>query len=273
MMNRKSVLIAVLCLLFPLLLSACKTEDKYTGYVLPFPMDIVVESQTDSKTRYWEVDKETIQRLNLGVESCDGLTEVGKIVDAGRETSRPVYEKNRKIYEQEGLEPKEMTVVVPETAYAHPDPHYPNLVVALVDGEPAIFQFSSFSGFGYHPESGDRIAPSDLVAIYGLTSPDAIREIRVSSQEEDQDVVPKATITEQAEIKRFLDAIQSWDDWGWPAGARDPDTAYPRYYVEGDLANGFTFSFDLTPKTNNIEWASFRFLGNEALNAWIESHV
>lgn len=272
-MNRKPVLLVVLCLLFPLLFSACKTEDKYTGYMLPSPMHIVVEGQMDSETRYWEVDKETIQLLNLAVESCDGLTEVGKIVDAGRETSRAVYEKNRKIYEQEGLKPKEMTVVIPETAYAHPDPRYPNLVVALLDGKPAIFKFSNFSGFDYHPEAGERIAPGDLVAIYGLTSPKAIREIRVSSQEEDQDVVLKATITDQAEIQRFLDVIQNWDDWGWPARGHNPDTEYPRYYVEGELANGFSFTFYLTSKEDSVEWANFWFTGSEALIAWIESHV
>ena len=273
MMNRKPVLLVVLCLLFPLLLSACKTGDKYTGYVLPYPMDIVVEGQMDNEMCYWEVDEETIQRLNLAVESCDALTEVGTIDNAGFETTRPVYEKDREIYKQEKLEPKRMTVVIPETAYAHPDPRYPNLVVALLDGKPAIFKFSTFSGFDYHPEAGERIAPGNLIAIYGLMSPEAIREIRVSSQEENQDVVLKATITDQAEIQRFLDVIQNWDDWGWPARGHNPDTEYPRYYVEGELANGFSFTFYLSSKEDSIEWANFWFTGSEALTAWIKSQV
>ena len=272
-MYRKLVLIAAFLLLSVFSFSACKNEDGHPCWTPPFPMLIVVEGQMDNEMCYWEVDEETIQRLNLAVESCDGLTEVGKIADAGLETTRPVYEKDREIYKQEKLEPKRMTVVIPETAYAHPDPRYPNLVVALLDGEPAIFQFSNFSGSGYHPEAGDRVAPSDLIATYGLTSPEAIREIRVSSQEEDQDLALKATITDQAEIQRFLDVIQNWDDWGWPARGHNPDTEYPRYYVEGELANGFSFTFDLTSKEYSVEWANFWFTGSEALTAWIESHV
>lgn len=273
-MYRKLVLIAAFLLLSVFSFSACKNEDGHPCWTPPFPMHIVVEGQMDNEMCYWEVDEETIQRLNLAVESCDGLTEVGKIADAGLETTRPVYEKDREIYKQEKLEPKRMTVVIPETAYAHPDPRYPNLVVALLDGEPAIFQFSNFSGSGYHPEAGDRVAPSDLVAIYGLTSPEAIREIRVSSQEEDQDVVLKATIADQAEIQRFLDLIHNWgDDWAEPARGHDPEIAYPKYYVEVDLANGFSFTFDLTVKTGTIDWAMFYFRNNEALNVWIESHV
>ena len=268
-MTERNTKIAFVFLIFSFLsLSACKNK-KEVGVSLQLPMEIVL----DGHKSYSEVDQETIERLNLAVESCDGLTEAGTIQNAGSEVYRVVYEKPFSEYNEVGREPVENMVTVPEIAYVHPDPRYPNLVVALVDEKPAIFEFTNYIGSSYFPASGDRIAPSDLIAIYGLTTPDRIREIRVSTQEKDQKAVLNATITNQAEIQDFLDAIHDWDAWGQPSGTfDDPDDYYPEYDIEVDLENGFSFTMRFWPK-NCIRWAMFSFSSSESLTAWIESHV
>ena len=264
MMLRK---LAPLGILFALLFSACMSEDNTIGLHPPSPMLVYIDDQMDDQLAYEEVDQETIQRLNLAVESCEGLKAVGTFAEAGQKVHRYVFEK------KDQPAPVETLVTLPDTAYAHPDPRYPNLIVALLDGKPAIFAFNSFTGGHYFPESGDRIAPNNLIAIYGLTTPDTIREIRVSSQEKDQKTVLNATITDQTEIQRFLDAIHDWDDWGQHAGTfDDPDDYYPVYYIEVDLENGFSFKMSFWPP-NCIDWAMFSFSSSESLTAWIESHV
>lgn len=253
-------------ILFALLFSACKTVDKTIGLHPPLPLYLSVDGINGYQMAYVEVDQATIQRLNLAVESCEGLTELGTLARAGEEVSRHVFDNTDQA-------PVETMVTLPEAAYAHPNPRYPNLVVALLDGKPAIFAFDSFTGNHYFPASGDRIAPSDLIAIYGLTTPDRIREIRVSTQEKDQKAVLNATITNQAEIQDFLDAIHDWDAWGQPSGTfDDPDDYYPEYDIEVDLENGFSFTMHFWPK-NCIRWAMFSFSSSESLTAWIESHV
>jgi len=267
----KDAILCVILLLTVLPLSACEKELRDgVGVSAQLPMELVlVEGRS-----YSEIDQETIQRLNLSVESCKGLTEVGKIHNAGSKVNRVVYDKPISEYMGVAREPVENLVTVPETAYAHPDPRYPNLIVALVDGEPAIFEFANLLGRGYyHPEEGDRITPGDLVAIYGLTSPEAIREIQVYGQENKQDDVLKATVSDPGEIQQFLDAIRDLDNWGLPLGSSDPDDDFPWYYVHVDLANEFSFDLRFTPKTNSIAWANFWFPSNEALNTWIKSQV
>ena len=97
--------------------------------------------------QYNELDLETIENMKLSVPTCDGLTEVGKISggfflskelqdDAcGVLTIARVLLKNKKDYC-----PTPTEAQIDKIIYAHPNPEYPNMVVARIDGEPAIFQ-------------------------------------------------------------------------------------------------------------------------------------
>ena len=226
---------------------------------------------------YGELDLETIQNLKLSVESCDGLTEIGKI-SGGNISRTELFDDTRSTAtgQRIRLKNKKDYTALPEAAqfdkiiYAHPNPAYPNLVVARIDGEPAIFQFYCCArGKGLNIDAAIR-------DVYGVTAPEKIQAVRIayytklSSEYEAQ----KTTITDRAELEAFFDAISelfgkepTYIDYS------DPTKEYPWYDCRIELANGFSFGIGYNPQHNEVCFIGGNCEGNEALAAWLESHA
>ena len=250
-MKREMVTATLLIMLCCLVLTACgsKPEPAYD------PMTVVVDHYV-----YGEVPKDTLKKLGISVESCDGLAVAGAIEDAGREVVRPVFEN----FESE---PEVTYVKNPDTAYVHPNPSYPNLVVALVDGEPAVFQFCN-GIVEWMPSA------QELREKYGLTSADAIREIHVYNQKAGQKAVLVATVTSKEEIQTFYNLLAQIDDKG--SGVFDHYegvSEFPVYIVDVALSNGFSMEVSYYPNYSSIEWAGLYFHGNNSVSAWFDSYV
>lgn len=247
-MNRKGLFCFVCAILCCLTLSACGTKT-----VVASPMVIEVDH-----LMYEEVTGDQIRKLGIAVENCEGLTIAGAVEDAGRETVRMKYDN----FESE---PEVTNVKTPDMAYVHPNPSYPNLVVALVDGEPAVFQFCN--------SIVQRVTPAqELREKYGLTSADAIREIRIRSREAyDRKAVTYPAITDRKEIERFYDVFSKVSGNGCGYG----DDGYDNniYYVDVSLANGFSFDVWLYHDASAVSWGGLIFVCPDDLDAWICSHA
>lgn len=208
---------------------------------------------------YAELDQERIQNLNLAVSSCDGLTACGVINEAGDEIIRKVFQS------KDDPDPEIQTVTLGETAYAHPDPRYPNLIVVLIDGKPAVFQYCN----------GGLSGGAQLKEMYGINGPNKIREIQIRSQKDKQKAVLEATVTAPAELEAFCDALDS--EQGSLGRTRDTSVngTFPVYLLEVVLDNGFSFSFDYFPNRGDgcVHFAGEFFASSEQINTWISSHV
>lgn len=249
------------------------------------PLEPMVISTTDRV--YQEVDQETIRELGLAVASCDGLTELGKIPDAGQTVTRPIYEKW-------GEEPTLTAVTVPEIAYAHPDPRYPNLMVALVDGAPAIFQFCNFIA----PYFGDL----KLEDVYGPLTVDTVKSVSVRIRREPTgSYEPKPLVTDREAIAAFCDAFHAqytlsdseleeisalrrrYNEW-LPENAEGLEYSeiaelrelhcgwLPEYWVDIELSNGFRVSLSYYPERYSYEYGMDGGLGSKQMNEWFDAH-
>lgn len=251
-MNMRKLFILLIAALFCCVaFSACNS-----GSVVPQePMRIIV----NNNRVYAELDQETIQKLNLAVPSCDGLTACGIINGAGEKETRRVLKS------KDDRNPTVQTVTVGETAYTHPDSRYPNLVVALVSGEPAVFQYCN----------GGLSEGSALKEMYGIGDANKIREIQIRSQQAGQKAVLEATVTDPAELEAFCDALDS--EQGSLGRTRDTSVngTFPVYLLEVVLDNGFSFSFDYFPNRGDgcVHFAGEFFASSEQINTWISSHV
>ena len=160
-------------------------------------------------------------------------------------------------------------VTIDDTAYAHPNPRYPNLVVALVDGAPAIFKFS-----------GGKASGKSVIDVirdqYGLTSAEIIREIRVSSQQFRQASVLETTVTDRTELQRFFDAFTELRpslETDYAGGEGEGEDSFPVYFFEVVLETGFSFQLDYLPENNKIGLAGCYTASDETMNAWLRSYV
>lgn len=249
------------------------------------PLEPMTISTTDRV--YQEVDQATIRELGLAVASCDGLTELGKIPKAGQTVTRPIYEKW-------GEEPTLTAVTVPEIAYAHPDPRYPNLMVALVDGAPAIFQFCNFIA----PYFGDL----KLEDVYGPLTVDTVKSVSVRIRREPTgSYEPKPLVTDREAIAAFCDAFHAqytlsdseleeisalrrrYNEW-LPENAEGLEYSeiaalrelhcgwLPQYLVDIELSNGFQVSLSYYPERYSYEYGMDGGLGSKQMNEWFDAH-
>ena len=125
---------------------------------------------------YRELKPSEVRKLHLSVNSCEGLTELGKATDA--------------YGDYHGAN------TFPGIAYAYPDPDYPNLVVAPVNGVPKVFSFFYFD----HPPVYTR----ELQQIYGSLPADKIT-IKNRGAESDMEIA----ITDREAIAQFFDAFNA----------------------------------------------------------------
>lgn len=218
---------------------------------------------------YYELDLETIQNLNLAVESCDGLTEIGKFdpngiaseyMDDGSYRIRRIIRKTKEDYDA-----KVTVATIAETVYAHPNPQYPNLLVAVVDGEPAVFQWAGFDG----NKSLDIRAL--MKEVYGVTDAEKIRALCVKKIQGIDTGILETTVTDRAELEAFYDAISKLSGVGeeyLPSEAG----SYPFYECVVELENGFHIVLSYSPNDNRLTYTGLSFEANDALAEWITAH-
>lgn len=303
-LRNRAILCAILILLL-LAFCACQAQNEQSGgsastptsqetggqivstevLMTSVPLEPMCISTTDRV--YQEVDQATIRELGLAVASCDGLTELGKIPDAGQTVTRPIYEKW-------GEEPTLTAVTVPEIAYAHPDPRYPNLMVALVDGAPAIFQFCNFVA----PYFGDL----KLEDVYGPLTVDTVKSVSVRIRREVYgSYEPKPQVTDREAIAAFCDAFHAqytlsdseleeisalrrrYNEW-LPENAEGLEYSeiaalrqlhcgwLPEYWVDIELSNGFQVSLSYYPERYSYEYGMDGGLGSKQMNEWFDAH-
>ena len=240
---------------------------------------------------YLEVTPYKVRKLHLSVGSCEGLTELGKVTEAyGRD---------------------DRTYTFPEIAYVYPDPDYPNLVVASLNGTPTVYAFSAFDH--------DPVYTKELQQIYGALPADKI-VIRSKNADPDSEI----EITNPEAIAQFFDAFNalpgdactnsgnsddngrdsnenlvvaspdenndSYDDFvDDSSDAYDEDTEdgsdYYSDYVQYDavvyLSNGFRFDFSYVPAhtfdsreiESYLRAAGTSFDSSQALDDWFAAHV
>lgn len=230
---RKVIFACVLVSLCSVIFSAC-----FYNSTPPEPLPITVGNRV-----YAEVTQDTIKKFDLSVESCAGLSEIGKIDDSSE--------------------------YVTGTVYVHPDPRYPNLVVALIDEKPRIFLFSNFTGCSVR---------MDMIRdIHGLTAADSIQEITIRrSQQFGEESTVEATITEKAEIERFLDALHDFTGTAGGIGslANQSDNEYPHYFLDVRLSNGFSCEFHYYPKLKLFAHSlTDFFVISDSMQKWIHAQV
>ena len=125
---------------------------------------------------FLEVTPYKVRKLHLSVDSCEGLTEFGKVTEA---------------YGYDAP-----TDTPPKIAYVYPDPDYPNLVVAPVNGVPKVYAFSAFD---HNP-----VYTKELQQIYGPLPADKI-VIRSKNADPDSEI----EITNPEAIAQFFDAFNA----------------------------------------------------------------
>lgn len=242
-------------LLFAILFCCVAFSACNSGSVVPQePMRIIVNNSV-----YAELDQETIQKLNLAVPSCDGLTACGIINGAGKKETRRVLKS------KDDRNPTVQTVTVGETAYTHPDSRYPNLVVALVSGEPAVFQYCN----------GGLSEGSALKEMYGIGDANKIREIQIRSQQAGQKAVLEETVTDPADLEAFCNAIDSEQGSSGRAREYNEEETFPAYIMNVELDNGFSFEFVYYPNKGSgcVYFAGETFGSSEPMNEWLNSHI
>lgn len=230
------------------------THTPYT--VPPLQMTICVND-----CMYEEVSQEKLAALSLSVASCDGLREFGAVDAESRNGLRPILD-------EDGKEISSETVTVGEKAYAYPDARYPNLIVALVDGEPAVFQFCNFLG-NYKAE---------LETVYGSFSPETIgsivlREIR----REGGNYGSEIEVSDKQELTAFCDAYHAepagYEVISAERGEPEDNLDYPHYSARINLTNGFSVNFIFYPRQYVLDCAFRWYPCSEQLREWFDAQV
>ena len=240
MKNRKPVLLtvtaAVLCCAAALLVLYSHSGSAQEQLRLGPCIDI-------GNLAYAELEPSLVQKLHLSVDSCEGLTEVGKV------TGTVAPEKDDRIKEDS----------FPEIAYAYPESGYPNLVVAPLNGIPTVFQFTVFVNHRAHTR--------ELQQIYGSIPAD---KITVSKKGSDAEIA----VTDPEAIAQFYAAFNALpgDDFADFHNITDF-----KYDATVSLANGFPFHLTYMPsQTNDKSYftaASCSFYGSKELDDWFAAHV
>lgn len=137
---------------------------------------------------YHDLFPDQVKKLGLSVDSCEGLTEIGAFECP---------------YESE----------IQGIAYAHPDPKSTNLVVAMIDETPTVFQFANFNRL---PADMDEVLQK-----FGLLSADSIRELSVYAYRHDgpphsEPEIITETVTDEERLTEFFALISSL-----PPGTKD----------------------------------------------------
>lgn len=228
---------------------------KEAGRAVPIPMHFVVNNRECE-----ELDQETIQNLNLAVKSCDGLTIFGTVEGTIRTFRRPIL-KNKNDYDAETT-----VATVEDTVYVHPNPQYPNLVVAVVDGEPAIFQM------GADKNSKKTTVKAYVQDLYGVDSVEKIREVRLKYCPALEAGITETVITDRAELEEFFGLIDQLSGTGTELFGIDKEDIYPLFNCELILENGFNVGVSYYQKKNSIGVAGLMFESSDALSEWITAH-
>ena len=210
---------------------------------------------------YSEVSEDKLAALSLSVASCDGLREIGEVDAESRNGLRPILD-------EDGKEISSETVTVGEKAYAYPDARYPNLIVALVDGEPAIFQFCNFLD-NYEAE---------LETVYGPFSPDTIDSIDLRvTRREDSGYGSEVTISDKQDLTAFCDAYHAepagYEVTSAERGEPEDNLDYPHYSARINLTNGFSVNFIFYPRQYVLDCAFRGYPCSQQLREWFEAHT
>lgn len=241
----------------------------HTPYVEPpSPLTIRV-----ADCYYSEVSEDKLAALSLSVASCDGLREFGAVDAESRNGLRPIWDEWKKNYTS-------VSVSVGDKAYAYPDARYPNLIVAPVDGEPAIFQFCN----AIH-----EIKIESVESVYGSFTPDSVDYIVIRVlREENGNYEPDITVSDRAALTAFCDACHAFES---AVGEKTTDSAedipldspeniqleasaYPRYDVEIHLSNGESVPLLCRPKLCYVSCKGVPFSNSDGkLVEWFESHA
>ena len=275
---RKTWIVCVLLSLCCLVIVSCaatnagsvadeeELKQKEAGRLAPIPTIITANGYF-----YTELDLETIQDLNLAVESCDGLTEIGKlnsnwvfreytedgncVLKIGR-----TIRKNKKDYDA-----IRTSAVIGDTLYAHPNPRYPNLLVAILDGEPAIFQIGAV-------EDNRKVSVKTIIQEnYGLDDAEKIRKVCVRCYPAPQAGIVETTVTDRTELEVLFDAIDMISCTGEQYRPCEPET-YPLYECSIEMKNGFSRVIEYWLNDNVLTCDEIVFEGDDALTGWIVSH-
>lgn len=208
-----------------------------------------------------EVSEDKLAALSLSVASCDGLREIGEVDAETRNGQRPIWDEWEKDYTS-------VSVSVGDKAYAYPDARYPNLIVALVDGELAIFQFCNFLD-NYEAE---------LETVYGPFSPDTIDSIDLRvTRRENSGYGSEVTVSDKQDLTAFCDAYHA-EPAGYevtPAERGEPEDNldYPNYSVRINLTNGFSVNLLVYPRKHAIDCACRWYPCSQQLREWFEAHA
>ena len=229
----------------------------HTPYVEPpSPLTIRV-----ADCYYSEVSEDKLAALSLSVASCDGLREIGEVDAETRNGHRPILD-------EDGKEISSETVTVGEKAYAYPDARYPNLIVAPVDGEPAIFQFCNFLD-NYTAE---------LETVYGPFSPGTIDSIDLSLKRRlGSGYGSEVTVSDKQDLAAFCDAYHAepagYEVTSAERGEPEDNLDYPNYSVRINLTNGFSVNLLFYPRKYAIDCAFRWYPCSQQLREWFEAHA
>ena len=245
-----------------------KQERDETGRSMPPPPPTII---TANGYFYTELDLETIQNFDLAVESCEGLTEIGKLnsnwvsheyTEDGSCVLRVcrTIRKNKNDYDA-----VRASAVIGDTLYAHPNPRYPNLLVAILDGEPAIFQIGAVEG-------NRKVSAKTIIQEnYGLDDAEKIREVCIRCYPAQQEGIEETTVTDRTELEALFAAIDMISSIGEEYRPCAPET-FPRYECCIQMENGFSRTIEYWPNDNVLTCGGITFEGNDALTGWIVSH-
>ena len=220
---------------------------KYRPERVTLPMVFHFKGRT-----YAEIRPRLIQKNNISlipVTSCEGLTELGPLDDAGEETSRGLADAQ---YDW---------VTIPDTAYLYPDPDYPFLAVAFIDGSPAYFELTD----------AEYMTAGEMQKLYGSLP---VKKLIIR---DGSDQSKKRTITDPDSIAQLFDAINSLpqDLWGHGGGSLGVN---PLCAITAVLSNGCQVELSYFPKEPDVPYSCNAtrigpyFESNEAIDTWIADH-
>ena len=259
---RKTALFCV-AVLACLILSSCYEDHFFKASPLPFTIPIRIqiedENQDNGRMMYAEVDSELVQEYHLSVESCEGLEKVGEVDGLYRDKHTTVVN---------GNEETDVVVSIGKDVYAYPDPRYPNLIVALEDGEPVVFQFCNFLD-NYTAE---------LETVFGSFSPDTIDSIDLRvTHRENSGYGSEVTISDKQDLTAFCDAYHAepaaYEVTSAELGEPEDNLDYPYYSVRINLTNGFSVNLLVYPRKHAIDCAFRWYPCSEQLREWFEAHA
>lgn len=219
-----------------LILNACQ---KPLHAEPPLPTAIVVEQKV-----YEEVSTDRIKELHLSVDSCVGLSEIGEF---------------------ESQDDHSWGI-----AYCHPNPLYPNLVVAMIDEKPTVFQFANFLGFF-------SVSFSEIKTLYDISSSESISEITISRQRKKEKPVALKTITETEQIGNFYKSLDELSPSvsGFSKSQEDGEDSqnFPVYFIDVKLANEYSLEFTYYPKLEQMYICGIFFRYGVLMKEWVDTQL